>query len=173
MNNLNKGVFYSPDDYAGFLRRMLCLIIDVSILILLLILIIYLKDPLQEYGFLFIIFLFWFIFAILYLSIIKSSKYKTIGYWILGLKIVDHYGNKPSNIKMLFRLLVSLLGPFELPFDIFWLFEDSKKQTLRDKFSGTYVIKNDAIPKGSSKIKAYYYFIHGWSFLFQEVKNEI
>lgn len=173
MDNSNKGVYFAIEEYAGLIRRTLCLSIDLSFILLLLYLIDYTFDQILEYEFLYGYAIFvWIIFSTLYFSIIKSSKFQTLGYRFLGLKIIDLHGNRPSSLKMIFRFLVSIFGPFEIPFDIIWLIDDTNKQSLRDKFAETYVIKKNAKPIGSNKIVGYYYFINGYSFFFAEVSRE-
>jgi len=115
--------------------------------------------------------LIWFIISTLYFTIIKSSNVKTLGYRLLGLRIVNLGGSKPSFSQMILRHLISLIGPFQLPYDIIWIVQDDQKQTLRDKFVGTYVIKSKAKPIFENKIFTFYYFVHGFLFLFEEVKH--
>jgi len=55
-------------------------------------------------------------------------------------------------MKMTFRFALLAIGPFELLTDLLWLTGEETKQTLRDKFVGTYVVKKTAIPIGEAKL---------------------
>ena len=168
-----KGIYFATKDYAGFIRRFICLIVDLVFILFLLYIIIFIFDQNPEFEFIAeYVIVSWFIFSVIYFSIIKSSEIKTLGYRLFGIKIIDLSGNKPSSMKMLFRFSVSLLDPFELPLDIIWLIDDTNRQTLRDKIAGTYVIKKNAEPIGSNQIVGYYYFIYGLNFFFSEVSRE-
>lgn len=73
---------------------------------------------------------------------------------------------------MLLRFLLILFGPFQLPFDILWILNDPNKQSLRDKVSGTYVVKVDAVVLRQGEITAKEYFILGFCLLFKELDRE-
>jgi len=181
------GVYYESGDYGSLGKRFLAIAVD-SCFILILALIVawiwsfFTKPPdmnfVISHGWLSIAILspkyFWFctIMAYFYLSIIKPTKARTIGYRLANLKIVDLKGNQPSISKMTWRFILLIFGPFSLLIDLFWLGGDENRQTLRDKFVGTYVIKPNATPVGSGSIIYATYYLFGYSLIFQEVKRK-
>lgn len=73
---------------------------------------------------------------------------------------------------MTWRFVLLIFGPFYLLVDLFWLSGDENKQTLRDKFAKTYVVRANAKPIGSGLIKFVNYYFWGMAFIFAEVKKE-
>ncbi|MBW2410228.1 MAG: RDD family protein, partial [Deltaproteobacteria bacterium] len=146
-----KGVYFERHDYAGLLRRLIIVMVDLSFLILfftIFYLIFFLSFDATETTF-FIYFWLCFLSAFCYLSILKPSRYRTLGYIATSAKIVDLKGNRPSFLRMAFRFCLLILGPVFFIIDILWLTSEENRQTLRDKIAATYVIKKDAQPIGS------------------------
>ena len=104
-----------------------------------------------------------------YLAVIKSSNFRTIGYNLFGIKVVDLLGNSPNWSTMLIRFLLIFIGPFTFIIDILWLTGEQTKQTLRDKYAGTYVVKNTSIPKGTGLLRTVSLHFMGWNLSFKEV----
>jgi hypothetical protein len=67
--------------------------------------------------------------------------------------------------------LFVLLGPLNWLIDLGWLSGDRHRQSLRDKFAQTYVIRQQTHPAGRGPIVFSHYDIFGFSFLFQEVES--
>ena len=107
----------------------------------------------------------------LYLAVAKRSEKRTVGYRMTGLRVVDLQGKRPSLIRMTWRFVLLLFGPINLIIDIFWLGGDENRQTLRDKISKTYVVKEGAQPVGSGPIEYADYYLLGLSLVFTEVKR--
>ena len=74
-----------------------------------------------------------------------------------GLEIVNLQGTRPSIFPMTLRLLLWIFGPFNLLVDLCWLGADTEQQSLRDCYSGTYVVRNKAEPIGKGPIHLAYY----------------
>jgi len=70
---------------------------------------------------------------------------------------------------MTFRFFLLAIGPFELITDLIWLAGDEAKQTLRDKFVGTYVVRKTAKPIGEGKIIRTRLCVLGWNLEYSEV----
>jgi uncharacterized RDD family membrane protein YckC len=83
-----------------------------------------------------------------YLVPLKRSRYRTVAYQLLDLKIVTTRGERPSLFTMTFRMLMWLFGPFNFLLDLIWLGADTEGQSLRDCYAGTYVLRNGAEPIG-------------------------
>ncbi len=165
------GVYYSPEDYANFWRRITAWIIDLLVLSLLI----------SSYSLLFFYFAhgnstaFTLLFAVslatclLYLTVIKASQFSTLGFWCTKIQIVNLLGEKPSFWTMGFRFILLTLGPFELLIDLLWLTGEKTRQTLRDKYAGTYVIRKNAVPIGKAPIIQTRLDVLGWHLVFSEV----
>ncbi len=172
-NSLGEGVYFELSSYAGFIRRLAAILIDFTVLLALYVFLsmissFSLASDNMEYdiepgrGFLFL-------FLMItwgYLVILKPSSWRTVGYRLTGLKIISTRGNKPSLFAMTFRLMLWLLGPFNLLIDLMWLNTDSERQSLRDCYSGTYVVRENAEPIGTAPIHLVYYNALGYSFMY-------
>lgn len=161
-----EGVYYARDDYAGFARRVAILLVDMAVVL-------FLQFPLAmaflvagfyEGPFFAPIFpdSYWLTPVLLgwiYLGVLKPSRLRTVGYWAAGTRIVTLRGDRPSMFRMTFRLLLWVLGPFNLLIDLVWVAADEDSQTLRDRFAGTYVIRRHAQPIGRGSIHLAYYHL--------------
>lgn len=172
-NVKNAGVYYNTDDYAGFVKRVIIAFVDLIVILAITALILYLsnffihnEETYIEYNFISFI-----LVSVVYLAFLKRSRYRTIGYILTGVKIVNLKGETPSIFKMMLRVGLLLIGPFELIIDIIWLTSEATKQTLRDKYVGTYVVKDSAMPEGSGKLQNVTLGVMGWNLTYQEVKE--
>ena len=104
-----------------------------------------------------------------YLAVLKPSKVRTVGYWLLGCRIVDLRGQKPSILRMRFRSILWVFGPFNLLFDLIWCGIDDDRQSLRDRFVGTCVVRNRAVPIGNGEIHLAYFNAMGYALVFPRV----
>ena len=149
------GIFFDLENYAGILKRSTAWVIDILFLIIILAILVYILYFTISEEIIVIKIAFWTFLLItyIYLSVLKPSRFRTIGYIVAGLKIVNLKGEKPSWNTMLTRFVMLGFSPFAFMIDILWLTGEKTKQTLRDKFVGTYVIDNNAIPTGESPLK--------------------
>jgi uncharacterized RDD family membrane protein YckC len=169
------GVMYAKADYAGFIRRMLIGMVDGLVFVLLLIpwfafVIIFLDTNdavVQKITWIVAV-----ILSVWYLALLKRSKYRTVGYVLMGVKIVNLQGEKPSVFKMILRLFLPFLGPFTFYIDLLWITSENTKQTLRDKYVGTYVVNKNAVPIRQGRLHAVTLGIMSWSLMYREVKEE-
>jgi uncharacterized RDD family membrane protein YckC len=153
-----RAVCFDRRDYAGPLTRVVILCLDLIALILLTILV------------LFAIAAFWVIRydednvppqtvwvilapAYLYLTVLQWSKIRTLGYILTGMRIVGIQGGKPSLLQMTVRLIPLLPVPWSLLFDLGWIIDEPHRQTLRDKWAGTFVVRQNAVPIGTAPIR--------------------
>src|SRR5207249_2120250 len=113
----------------------------------------------------------WIGFCYAYLVFLEASPIGTLGFLLTGVKIVTLKGERPSFLRMTFRLLLWFLGPFNVLVDLWWLTGDDCKQTLRDKCAGTIVIRKTAVPAGHGEITLKRYQLLAHSFVFYEVRK--
>lgn len=170
---LRQGVYYSRNDYAGFWRRLVVDLIDFTLLIVVLITIaigVALILPPGEQALPHL--LFWSAIALgfVYLVLLKRSRFRTLGYLVGGIRIVNIHGERPSIWSLAIRALFAVFGPFNMLIDVMWITTDERRQALRDKFAHTYVILDRAVPLGDGAIVYATYTILGWNFLFAEVR---
>ena len=167
----NYGVIYRKDDYAGLIRRVFITVIDFIVIALLSSISLYITSYMVEFDVIYFNFNFFIILSLLvwYFVLLKPSKYRTVGYRLAQVKIVDLHGKKPSIFKMLIRVLLLLIGPFEIIIDLIWLSSEKTKQTLRDKYVGTYVVDERANPIGKENLQTVVLGVMGWSITYREV----
>ena len=166
--SLGEGVFYAPGDCIGILRRIVILIVDSVVLYAIYYASAYLcialtNDLTDTY------FLYYYLFVWAYLTILKASKLRTVGYWLANARIVNLRGKRPSVFRMTYRLLFWVVGPFVFIFDLMWVATDDDRQTLRDRFAGTCVVKNNAEPMGTAEIHMTYYSALGYNLMYPRV----
>jgi uncharacterized RDD family membrane protein YckC len=92
--SLGDGVFFAPDSYAGVFRRISAMITDGLILLIVAIglwipLVILLWDPQTGRTPEGLFLLLWIPIGWFYLTVIKRSRLRTIGYRLCGLQIVN------------------------------------------------------------------------------------
>lgn len=165
------GVFYSKQDYAGFWIRVLAWGIDLAVVLA----VIFIYSMIYGYALpgnelsLNVFLISSFLTCFLYLAILKRSDLSTLGFRLAKIKIVNLKGEIPSIFTMSLRFLLLAFGPFELLTDLLWLTGEGTKQTLRDKYVGTYVVKRNSNPIGTSNIIQTRLNVLGWNLLFSEV----
>jgi uncharacterized RDD family membrane protein YckC len=165
-----EGVYYRQEDYAGLFRRLVAETVDLLAAVALTLgvdwLVIRLSldtiDPAMALALSAVI------VGVVYLILVKRYL-RTLGYVIAGTEIVNLQGNRPGIGALTLRLLFSFFGPLNPIVDILWIPGDAQRQTLRDKFAHTYVIKKGSSPQGKGPIRFRRYGAMGWNFLFQEV----
>ncbi len=91
--------------------------------------------------------------AYLYLTVLQRSRIRTLGYILTGVRIVGIRGGKPSLLQMTVRLIPLLPVPWSLLFDLGWIVDEPHKQTLRDKWAGTFVVRHKAVPIGTAPVR--------------------
>lgn len=149
-------------DYAGLLTRLVILCIDLIALVLLGFLVIFATAaywvirydesdvPAQlAWRALWIILT----VAYLYLTVLQRSRIRTLGYILAGVRIVGIEGGRPSLLQMTIRLIPLLPVPWSLLFDLGWIVDEPHRQTLRDKWAGTFVVRHKAVPIGTAPVR--------------------
>ena len=165
------GVYYDSKSYAGFWLRVFSWAVDLILLSIIVILYSLIYFNSQNSSMLAFNIYFWgsFFTCHLYLTLVKTSNSSTLGFWLAKIKVVDLYGKKPSFLTMTFRFLLLAIGPFGLITDLLWITSEETKQTLRDKFMGTFVVKKAAEPIGKGLIQHVRLFIFRWNLIIKEV----
>jgi uncharacterized RDD family membrane protein YckC len=158
-----RAVCYDRQDYAGPGRRVLIVCIDfvatavLSFAALVAVTYIhYALYPRREFP----VALIWVVpvVAYLYLTVVKRSRVRTLGYILTGVQIVDIEGKRPSLLQMTIRLLPviplpAIPVPWPLLFDFGWMIDEPARQTLRDKWAGTFVVRRKAQPVGTASVR--------------------
>ena len=181
LSDTNKyGAIYSNSDYLGTWKRLGIIIIDFVFFSLISILIIMFDLIVQSIGnpngveqSIHPITIFVIIAAIIfYFPVLKATKIGTLGYRIFKAKLVTLNGKRISVLKSVLRFFFIVFGPINFIFDLIWMSGDYRKQGLRDKIVGTYVITNAATPIAKGIIRYPIYDILGLSFTFAEVEDK-
>ncbi|HVE39275.1 MAG TPA: RDD family protein [Planctomycetota bacterium] len=161
------GPYYAPDDYAGIFRRVVILVVDGLALGLSGLVALALSELLHTRAFV----LGWLVFAYVYLAFLEATPIGTLGFLVTGVKVVTLKGERPSLLRMTFRLLLWILGPINFLIDLYWMTGDDFRQTLRDKCAGTLVIRKAAVPAGQGEITLKRYTLLSYCFVFYEIRR--
>jgi len=168
-----EGVYFRREDYAGFWLRLLIDLIDVVVVagVHLFVLATVTFPSTEMVGDLLLVTSAIVVFS--YFVILKRSRIGTVGFRVVGFKVVGLNGQPADwfslTLRLLFAVLFGGLGPLSV-LDQVWLSSDTHRQTLRDKFAQTYVVKKEAQPVGSGRIEPWNYEICCYNFIFREVE---
>jgi uncharacterized RDD family membrane protein YckC len=171
-SNALPAVWYFPSDYAGFWRRLGIELADATMIVVLLLVVtvsVALLDPMGEWNDSYL-FAGWAALVWGYFVLLKRIRVGTVGYRLAGVHIVDAYGRPPGLGALTLRLAFGLLGPVNFLLDVLWIPSDRHKQSLRDKFAHTYVVKTGAQPAGPARVVHRTYYVMGMAFVFQDVE---
>lgn len=173
-NSLGDADYYDPRDYVGIGRRLIVLLVDSVVLILLgvavwmlflgLILLGMVQSDPSGLFWIFYLAVIW-----VYLGPLKRSSFGTVGYHLLGIRLVSAKGGSPSLLTMTMRMLMWMFGPFNLVLDLLWLGADSENQSLRDCYLGTYLIKKNAKAVGRATVHLTRYNAMGFALAYPRV----
>lgn len=173
-----QGVILRPQDYAGFGTRLAIMAVDLGVLLLallgaalLVVLLAFLVEPLRPAtgGLLVLAFFAWAGFAAAYLTALEASSWGTLGLRWTGCQVITLQGKQPSFGRMFVRLVAWSLGPVHPVFDLLYMTGDDCKQMLRDKITGTYVVRRDALVVGKGDIRPARLMVLTLNFPFWEV----
>src|SRR5262249_30006655 len=146
VHDLGNGVYFARLDYAGFLRRLIIIMVDLLVILVVGVVILMAWDLARPGVESPIPGLLWIGIAYLYLTLLRGSQSRTLGYILTGVRIINLKGERPSYFWMNMRLSLWLLGPINPIVDLLWFWGDENRQMLRDKLTGTYVIRRGADP---------------------------
>jgi uncharacterized RDD family membrane protein YckC len=79
--------------------------------------------------------------ALAYLFVFHITAGRTLGMRLLGMRIIDVYGDRPSPARCAARCAGYVAGFATLFLGFLWMGFDSEKRGLQDWIAGTYVIK--------------------------------
>jgi uncharacterized RDD family membrane protein YckC len=79
--------------------------------------------------------------GLVYLLVFQIIVGRTLGMRVMGLKIIDVYGDPPSAGRCVARCAGYLAGVATLFLGFLWMGFDSEKRGLQDWIAGTYVIR--------------------------------
>ena len=102
-HSLGEGVYYAADDYIGIGRRIVLICVDLTVIILGGVVLAWTLATVDAEGsersMMRAALYSWLLYVALvaaYMTVIKASKIRTIGYRVAGTKIVDLRGRRPS-----------------------------------------------------------------------------
>lgn len=167
--SLGDGVYFAADDYIGAGRRLLMVGVDTVVLgvmvwVLSVLWFSLVGDAKGCAGV--VVLAMW-----LYLVPLKRSGFRTIGYRVIGAKLVNLQGARPVLWLLTLRSLLWLFGfsPVTLLLEFFWCHVDDDRQSLRDRITNTCLVKQYATPIGTGEVHTAYYFSCGYIFAYSHV----
>jgi uncharacterized RDD family membrane protein YckC len=167
-----QAVWFFPSDYAGFWRRIGIELVDATVIVVLLLVAavaVALLDSAGEWSDAVLIGS-WAAFIWGYFVLLKRSRFGTVGYRLAGVRIIDAYDRPPGLGVLTLRLAFGFLGPINILLDMLWIPFDRRKQSLRDKFAHTYVVRVNAQPAGPARIVLRTYSVLGMAFVVRDVE---
>ena len=117
-----------------------------------------------------VVFLF-IIFYYLYLVEMKR-RWGSIGNLVTFTKLADIFGNRPSALSMIARTSFIVLGMSRNLADYIWVCNDPNRQMLRDKLSGTFVLKKGRKSIGQGRVSNRLLFFFGLAIFVDEPSNK-
>ena len=88
-----------------------------------------------------------------YMVGLKFAFGTTLGYRLLGMKIVSINGANPTVQQIAIRLVAAFISALALGLGFLWIALDKNKQAWHDKIAGTYVIRPKATPVGTTEVR--------------------
>lgn len=159
-----KGAIYAKDEYAGIFRRLLVMLIDLTLVGAAIYFLFTTFSGLSENVYIAVIFL------VNYLYLVEMKRrVGSIGNLITFTKLVSSSGGRPSIFSMLSRCAFWSMSWFLTIIDILWITGDPRKQMVRDKFTGIYVVNRKASPVGYGEIRYLNYMVGGFSLVLTEI----
>jgi uncharacterized RDD family membrane protein YckC len=76
-----------------------------------------------------------------YALVFHILRGQTVGMRVLGLRVIDVYGDRPAPSRCVVRTLGYIAGALTLFLGFIWIGFDSEKRGLHDWIAGTYVIR--------------------------------
>jgi uncharacterized RDD family membrane protein YckC len=96
----------------------------------------------------------WLALCIIYHIPFRRTRGGTLGYRLMGIRLVDRKGQTPPMRPLIKRFLIAIPSTMFIGLSYFSLFTSPKRQTMHDKWSGTWAIRKRAEPAGPA-ITAY------------------
>lgn len=81
--------------------------------------------------------------AVIYVFLFQATAGRTVGMRVLGMEVIDVFGEPPSIARVAARTAGYLAGAATLGLGFFWIGFDSEKRALHDWLAGTYVVLAD------------------------------
>lgn len=81
------------------------------------------------------------ILAFLYFFVFHAARGQTPGKRLLGLRVIDAYGSRPSLLRTLLRTASYLLSLLPCSLGFLWIGFDRERRALHDWVAGTYVVR--------------------------------
>lgn len=78
--------------------------------------------------------------AALYFATFLTLRGQTPGKWLLRIRVVDVYGDRPSLLRSLGRVCGYALAVLPFSLGVLWIGFDREKRGLHDFLAGTYVV---------------------------------
>ena len=88
-----------------------------------------------------------------YMIGLKFAFGATVGYRLLGMKLVSINGANPTVQQIAIRLVAAFFSALALGLGFLWIALDKNKQAWHDKIAGTYVIRPKATPVGTTEVR--------------------
>jgi uncharacterized RDD family membrane protein YckC len=85
---------------------------------------------------------------LLYHTALRRLRGGTLGYRLMGVRLVNQRGETPSWRTVGLRFLLGVVGVIPLAATYWRCLKDARRQTFHDQWAGTWVVKKRAQPAG-------------------------
>jgi uncharacterized RDD family membrane protein YckC len=172
MSQEKLGVVYRKADYPGLFARMAIDAIDFAAVIGVaaasLLTVFSGVEEDATMGRLFLLFL---LLGFGYIGPWKATGLPTLGYLLFKVRLVNVHGERVNFWQASGRALFMVAGPVNYLFDSLWIYSEAPRQTLRDKFSGTYLVKKGALEEYRGKVVRKVLHVMGYRTQVEEIRR--
>jgi hypothetical protein len=171
---VENATYFRSEDYAGAAARLAIVVIDSVVLVGGLIVLVIISMILDGFvkGGEFVWYLLFPPFCLLYLGLLHASRFGTIGYLLLGYKLVDYRGKRPALWRELVRGSLLLILPFEVISDVTGSRCPYTRQQFWDRIAETAVVRKGAQPVGQTALVSHFEFSLGLNWVTREANLE-
>jgi uncharacterized RDD family membrane protein YckC len=151
------GPIYAKNDYAGFVRRTIALVLDILLLGAL--------WNVASYGWYYlapddwithrayrIIDTSWYLACAAYLFGMRLLVRGTLGYRVMGIEYAYMLAERPTRMALAFRAALAPLLLWFFGLDHFWILVDKRRQAWHDKVTGFFVVRRHAQPVATTQM---------------------
>ncbi len=94
----------------------------------------------------------WLVFCVAYYTVFRRLRGGTVGYRIMGIRLIDKTGHPPSLGTLFKRFFVAAIATLPLGASYLKCRKSSKRQAFHDWWCGTWLVRKRAVPAGRGKV---------------------
>ena len=166
-----EAVCFAPEDYAGPGVRWAIIAVDICILLLLYVFLLIaglLLEPSTSISGVAIFGATYSLMWVFYLGVVHSVGLGSVGYRVMGYKLVDYFGRRPTLWRAIVRSGALLLSPSHILIDYVFVLCPRTRQTFWDLTAETVVVRQHAEPQSTARLCSKLVFFVGQTYVWRE-----